>query len=133
MEEISRILAAKRRELDDIRSRIQTLEDDIKVLERAETLLSTDSVKNKPSGFATIFDLIDDFCEKKNLTKDELAELMGISKNNYNNWKRGTRPSMKVMAKVSNTMDELSGHEYRAEETMRLFKMLGGEDCVMNT
>lgn len=133
MEEISRILAAKRREMDEIRSRIKTLEDDIKVLERAETLLSTDSVKNKPSGVSTIFGLIDDFCEKKKLTKDEFAELMGISKNNYNNWKRGTRPSMKVMAKVSNTMDELSGHEYRAEETMRLFKMLGGEDCVINT
>lgn len=115
MNEIKELIQKKKAELEDLKKKVNLLEEDVKTLERTLTILSSYEVKNMASTssigkFDNFKAFFEDLCMKQNTTINDMCELLGISYAAYYRWNSEQhKPTKRMVAKVANAINAISG------------------------
>ena len=123
---LKEILDEKTKELASLKERISQLESDIDAIRRVMAMadgLSYEPV-HKPqenrlaNSYRSFSQFISDYCDRECVSSSDIAQLLGMTSNTINNWKKGMLPHNPLL--VSTKLAELSGNHYRTDDILEL-------------
>lgn len=132
MNEIKELIQKKKAELEDLKKKVNLLEEDVRTLERTLTILSSYEVKNIAStSFIGKFDnfkaFFEELCVKQNTSVNAMCDTIGFSYTAYYRWNTSYhKPTRKIMSRISNAINEFTG--IPSEEIYDLMKRSYGVD-----